>query len=222
MKTIYRLLLNLILASILLVGCSDREVIDDLDLPELEPLPEIDQGAVEDAAPKFEGDWTFEMVGVAEFNIVEGMLESEWDGEFSVGSDGKVAGEGSGTFMGEIFAVDDDGCGTKWSVTGTFDFSIEGSVNQDGKTIQVSLSPILSDLSEGALTATCADTPVRDLPPGYSNVHVDNLLQFTSGAGSVLGMHLEPNEPVTGKQFNATVTLVIAWKIPLVPLAPDN
>lgn len=222
MKIINRLLWGFFLAAIILVGCSDSEELIDLDLPDVEPRPEIDQEAVEEAGRKFEGEWTFEMVAVAAFDFVKNYLESDWYGEFTVGSDGKIAGEGTGTYKGEIFVVEDDGCGHKWSVEGTFDFSIEGMANQDGKTLQVSiLAPILTDLSEGAVIKICEDQPPWRHPSGYSNLFVDNFLEAISESGRNLGMHLEPNEPVTGKGF-ATVTLVIAWKIPLEPLAPSD
>lgn len=158
------------------IGPSGNPAAEDPVLEE----PASSEGVDQSLKTEYLFDMSAEVNGLVG-EMVYDQLKSEWDGEFSVDSNGLIKGDGMLTFEAFVFAVNEDLCGYSWTEKGFVVFVISGKVLKQGgeEYFPVKILPLqVERFSLSEPEATCSDPKdfLKDIPDIYIKVHRDALI----------------------------------------------
>jgi len=170
-------------------------------------------------------DYHFDMS--AEVNGLVGemaydQMKSEWDGDFSVDSNGLIKGDGMLTFDAFVFAVDEDLCGYSWTEKGQVVFVISGKVLKQGGEEYFPVKILLRQVERYSLSepeATCSDPSsfLKDIPEIYIKIHRDALISTVlTHLHQNLGDQIKLDQVL--EQKSGTIDYHILVSFALVPL----
>ena len=144
-------------------------------------------------------------------------IKTEWVGEFSLNSEGKISGLGVVDYFATILSVDEDGCGHLWTDEGSYNFVLGGNVQQkeSGNVYPVKiLERNNRSSSRSAAGATCEDpSPFDDAVLDiYSETHLNGLF-----AGVVNYLHrvyereIKLCQPIQESNGNASIYIEVCF-----------